>query len=139
MGLSVPVLSADQEAAKRLRMDDFRRSIGLPPTTLSTRDMIDELSGKQTPLVADTIASPKSFGELPSSLSGQSAPSTSMIRPPDPQIGMIPGSPRLIDVNERALNPAILNLPNTPAFEPKKVPKNLTPPQPTFAAPRRVF
>jgi hypothetical protein len=125
-----PSASTELSVAQKLRMDEYRQIYNIPAPQASMRELL-----LQAPKIADTMtpgSGLKSGLELPAAFK-PTEPSTIF----SSQVGMIPTVPQLPDVNARALNPDILKVGGQSSdFKPVAQP-SLTPPRPTFQAPRR--
>jgi hypothetical protein len=124
----------EQTLAQKARAEEYRQLYGMQSPQASMKE-----------LLFPTVKAPESTSPLSSDLSqsGISLPDSlkasepSSIFAPQVQVGMIPTAPQIADVNARALNPAILSA-GSMRVDPKPVQPNLTPPRPTFQAPRRI-
>jgi hypothetical protein len=131
-GRNAPV--TEQNLAQKARTEEYRQLIGLPSPQASMKELLFP-----TPKTAEATQLSSGLGKSAIGLPGSlKATEPSDIFVPQDQVGMIPSAPQLADVNARVLNPAILGA-GSMKVDTKPPQPNLTPPTPTFSAPRRMF
>jgi len=125
--------NTEQSLAQKARAEEYRQLYGLQSPQASMKELF--FPTVKTPEAASLSSDLSQSGiNLPDSLK---ASEPSSIFAPQVQVGMIPSAPQLADVNARALNPDILSA-GSMRVDTKPVQPNLTPPRPTFQAPRRI-
>ncbi len=121
------LLYANPADAHKALMEEYRQMLGLPAGNPSVKEMYKQL-----------LAGPESPSKpLPTTLPELTA-NSSAAKPDnlDVQFGAVPGIPTLPDPNyNKALT--VPTAPSTAVKLEKPVPVNLTPPVPTFTAPKR--